>query len=64
MAVLNNQWVTIMIVEVYRGFNTTIIVDFQSLGVFPSFSQEVIDLVEAVESKGIFLHSDPLEAIA
>ena len=64
MAVLNNQWVTIMIVEVYRGFNTTIIVDFQSLGVFPSFSKEVIDLVEAVESKGIFLHSDPLEAIA
>lgn len=26
--------------------------------------EEVIDLVEAVESKGIFLHSDPLEAIA
>lgn len=26
--------------------------------------EEVIDLVEAVESKEIFLHSDPLEAIA
>ena len=29
-----------------------------------SFPEEVIDLVEAIESKEIFLHSDPLEAIA
>ena len=29
-----------------------------------SICQEVIDLVEAIESKEIFLHSDPLEAIA